>query len=548
MTRQKLLVIGLDGFEQRVADRLIAGGELENVRKLMADSACLALDHDRHRRTGLAWEHVSTGSAPERSGRYAAVTFDPASYEASQRACTAPPFLANASGRVVAIDVPYFDLRQACNVDGLVNWGAHDPGVEEFSRPAGLTEEVLARIGAYPATDEIYAFAWPSAARAREVGERLTAALHKRTALTQWLLQERLPDWDLAISVVSELHSAIEPLWHGFDETHPLHTATSARAAREGLFNVYRALDEMIGSMRAAFPDAALLAFSMHGMGANDADVASMVLLPELLYRRTYGTSRLSVPAHWRAATGGIPMLGEDEHWDAAVLACIRDDGLIGRALRKARRVATRQPATGGTGSGGDADRADFPIAWMPSARYAPYWREMEAFAIPSFYDGRIRLNVSGREAHGFIEAADYDDVCAAVRADLMACRCGRTGRPVVREILRPHGADPFAVPDTDGDLEIIWDGLPLSFVHPRYGEIGPVPFRRTGGHTGGDGVFWLAGTGVKAGNHGRASAFDVAATIHDWLRDGSAPPASGESVLARLMTGETSPVPAACL
>lgn len=538
MGRQKLLIIGLDGYEQRVADALIEAGELPNLRALMAASARLSLDHGRHRRTGLAWEHVSTGASPDRSGRFAAVTFDPGSYEASQRATTAVPFLTGRAGRIVAIDVPYFDLRQAHGTRGLSNWGAHDPGVPEFSRPAGLMAEVEARFGPYPAKDEIYAFAWPSADRAGEVGRKLTEALHKRTALTQWLLQERLPDWEVAITVVSELHSAIEPLWHGFDETHPLHGVASAAPAREGLLGVYRALDEMVGSLRAAFPDAALLAFSMHGMGANDADVASMVLLPELLYRRTFGTSRLVVPAAWREADGGVPLLDADDHWDAAVLGCFREEGLVGRALRKARRVAGGDGRAVAGPANGAGTRVDFPISWMPSSRYAPWWRDMEAFAIPSFYDGRIRLNVAGREAHGFVPPEDYDATCEAVSADLMACRCSRTGRPVVREILRPHGADPAAVPETDGDLEVVWDGLPVGFVHPRFGEIGPVPFRRTGGHTGGDGVFWLAGEGIGAGDLGRASAFDVAATIHDWLDSNASPPASGMSLLERVMAG----------
>ena len=49
-----------------------------------------------------------------------------------------------------------------------------------------------------------------------------------------WIIRlctERLPGWDLAIMVVSEFHSAIEALWHGYDPAHPLHHLPSVASA-----------------------------------------------------------------------------------------------------------------------------------------------------------------------------------------------------------------------------------------------------------------------------------------------------------------------------
>ena len=212
-------------------------------------SARFLLDHGPAQRTGLAWEHVSTGLAPEHSGRWAAVFFDPANYTVWQEGVRATPFLEGMATRAVVFDVPYFGLASAASVRGLVNWGAHDPGVASCARPDDLMSEFLSRFGPYPAMEWIYGFAWPSAERCRRMGEALANAVDVRALAARWLLKERLPDWDLGLIVVSEPHSAIEGLWHGVDPGHPLHGLPSAPCAGEGLRAVYRAVDRLVGDL-----------------------------------------------------------------------------------------------------------------------------------------------------------------------------------------------------------------------------------------------------------------------------------------------------------
>src|SRR5262249_23719268 len=152
-------------------------------------------------------------------------------YTVRQDPTSARPFLAEVAARTVVFDAPYFDLRQAPRVFGLTSWGAHDPGVMPAARPEGLREELGRMFGAYPASDWIYGFTGPSPERTRVLGEALARAVEVRARATRWLLAERFPDWDLALVVVSETHSAIEPLWHGVDASHPLHGIASAAVA-----------------------------------------------------------------------------------------------------------------------------------------------------------------------------------------------------------------------------------------------------------------------------------------------------------------------------
>ena len=240
--------------------------------------------HGRDKYSGLAWEHFSSGIRPSDGGRWSAATFNKRTYRATQDQTVVRPFLADLAAKTVIFDFPYFDLSLAPDVWGITSWGAHDPGVAPASRPDGLHQEMTDRFGPYPAPEWIYGFCWPSAQKAQTAGEALTHATEVRSRASRWLLKERLPDWDLGIVVISECHSAVEPLWHGVDANHPLHALESAPPAAAALRKVYAAIDHMIGDLHQTFSDAILVLVAMHGMGPNDSDVPAMVLLPELLY------------------------------------------------------------------------------------------------------------------------------------------------------------------------------------------------------------------------------------------------------------------------
>jgi predicted AlkP superfamily phosphohydrolase/phosphomutase len=504
---RRVLAIGLDGYEPGVGEAMMAEGKLPNLRSFAGQSAQFALDHGSAKRTGLAWEHVSLARNPAAYGRHAAVRFDPATYQASQFGTESTPFLAELDLRAVVFDAPYFDLQAAPNCQGLVGWGSHDAGVRAHSTPLGIAAEIAARFGPYPATPYIYGFVWPNPHNAQAMADALVRATRLRGEIALWLLAERLPHWDLGLLVFSEFHSAIEAMWHGYDAAHPLHGLPSSRAAREGIVGVYEAFDELLGTFIAAFPDVDLVLFSMHGMGANDSDVATMLLMPELLYRRSFGKNLYEARQDWKAAVtaGTLPMLGEQESWSRAVKDCM-----------------------GYTG----AEAAPVKLDWMPASLYRTYWPGMQAFALPSYYDGRIRINLSGRERDGLVGLSDYhsklDELCAL----LHEVRNPRTGGPVVKSIERPVAADPLNADATQADLVIIWQGAPLAFFHEAFGLIGPAPYRRTGGHSGDHGVAWFSSAQVARGESLTASAFDVMPTVISLLGKTIPPGLSGRSLL----------------
>jgi predicted AlkP superfamily phosphohydrolase/phosphomutase len=526
--KQRVLAIGLDGYEESLERRLIEAGELPALKRLREGSARYLLDHGPAQRTGLAWEHLSTGLAPEQADRWGALHFYPETYEVWQEGTRLEPFAGRLKSRTVVFGAPYFDLTQAPQVRGVVGWGVHDSGVPPSARPDSLLAEFEGRFGKYPAERWIYGVPWASPESAREMGEALTRAVPLRARAARWLLGERLPDWDLGLVVVSEPHSALEGLWHGIDPSHPLHRMPSAEAAREGVLGVYRGVDRFVGELADAFPDAALVVFSMGGMGPNYSDTASMALLAELLYRREFGRPLMRQPDGWTDIVAS-PLLGEREDWSAAVrahLPAAEAAPLLSRIGRAARRRLVGEDE----GAGSHLRRS---VAWIPAMSYRPHWRSMRAFALPSFYDGRVRINLEGREADGRVRASEYGALCDELEALFRECRDPATGEEVVEHVERVEGRDPLAVGPTEPDMAVVWKGTFCALEHPKLGRVGPVPFRRTGGHTGPFGMAYLSNAGVGAGDRGVRSAFDVAPTLCDLL--GEPPPEglSGASLLS---------------
>lgn len=524
MTNKRILAIGLDGYEQSLGEQFMDEGGLPHLRSLRERGARFLLDHGPATRTGLAWEHASTGMSPGASGRASAVDFDTQTYQVWHAGTSQTPFPAHLSARTVVFDPPYFDLAKAPQVRGVVNWGAHDPGISRGSRPAGLQDELLGRFGGYPARKEMYDIVWPSVERTRAMTDALVDATNVRAAAALWLLKERCPDWDLGFVVAGEIHSAIENQWHGIDPDHPLHGMPSAAPAAEGLREVYRATDKLVGQLVSAFPDAAVVAFAMNGMGPNRSDVASMLLLPELLYRRHFGKPLLRIPPGWSRAPDCTPSMAEDIPWSQVIKTQIRQ---YPEPLDSARRFAAwalpealkqrLRPAS--PKAFHDADGVlKLPLDWMPLDNYQPHWHRMPWFALPSFYDGRVRVNLAGREKSGKVALSDYDSACDEIERLVRDCRDCRTGSPAVSEVIRCGGEDPMELGPTECDMMIVWGEASLGIEHPDTGRIGPVPYRRTGGHTGPYGMAYLAGEGIEAGEFGVRESYDVVPTLFKML------------------------------
>lgn len=529
MTNPKVIVFCLDAFDMQLADDLIAQGKLSGLKVLHDRSARYALEHGESgaaRYTGLTWEHFSSGQSPQASNKWSAITFDPTNYSAQQNMATEPPFLANSGTKAVIFDAPYFDLRQMPDAVGVVGWSGHDTGVNQFSRPASLINDIENKFGPAPDKLLLNTMVYPSIEQTRTLGKTLVEMVRKRQAITKWLLKERISDWDVAIIGFEESHDSIEMFCHGVIEHHQLANAESAPFARQALIETYEAISDALADLLNEFPDADIVTFSMHGMGWNDTDLPTMLLLPEFMYRLQFQKPFFQARKSW--AEDPVPVLNPGENWNDVVIGqmAISHPSLAIRAIRKAQRMMGIGEAASGS--------PDTNIRWMPSWQYQPYWSKMDAFALPAYFDGRVRINLQGREKNGRIALEDYKKTLDYVEQELRACTDTKTGAPIIRQISRPANGDPYSLASTQADLHIIWNQSPVGFHHPTLGEIGPAPIRRVGGHSGGLGRMYIRSGKVSPGDCGERSSFDVAPTIMDLLNLVRPNSMTGESVIQR--------------
>lgn len=513
MTDRRVLFFGLDGYDPAIGAALMAESRLPTLARLMRQGLRYDLEHGPARRTGLAWEHIATGLTPEDAGRYAAITLDPRTYEPRQMPSTTAPFAAALDIPVLVYDAPYFDLARTPNAEGIVAWGSHDPGMPLFSRPDSLLAEAKQRFGDYPSRRWTYAMAWPSAERTKQLADALVAGIEHRIRVARWLFAERKGDWRLGYIVTSELHSGDEGLMHGWLPDHPLAQHPSAAPARAGLIALYEALDRFVAAMESALPDVTLALMVPHGMGVNKADVPGMLLMGELMHREFAGRACFNARSAWRQ--GDAPVFAEGvRDWNQEVRERFKNPRSARRWWRLRKQAFARSGLGRRLGLGKDPKRDGWTVDWMPCAWYRDSWPKMDAFAIPAYYDAQVRVNLAGREAKGRVALADYGKVLDRVERTLAECTDWRTGQPLRFAAHRSKANDPRALDSTDSDIVFELHDCTLGWRHPRHGLIGPMPMRRTGGHTGGHGLLLIAGPGIEARHGGLASTFDVTPTI----------------------------------
>jgi len=169
-----------------------------------------------------------------------------------------------------------------------------------------------------------------------------------------------------------------------------------------------------------------------------------------------------------------------------------------------------------------EARRLYSPRPWFQSTMwYRHLWKDMEAFALPSFSDGYVRINLKGREENGIVAGEDFKATVDRVCRELNKLTCARTGTKMVKrlEVMRETGfeSDPKL---PDADIVICWqEEFATDFVtHPDLGKIGPVPHFRAGSHRH-TGFMIASGAKIKSNEQiTNGHALDVAPTILNLL------------------------------
>ena len=533
---RRVVAIGLDAAEWTLVESLIDAGELPRLAALRERAAVARLRHADYR-SGLVWEHFLRGRGVDGCGRASVVEFDPGDYSVTKLgALPEPPFFAGVDGRTICFDVPYVSLASVPDdTVAITAWGAHDPGYPRASLPPGLLTQIDELFAPHPAFDNDYAIVWHRPEAMDALAHTLVTGARHRAEISCWLL-DRFPDWKLFVTVLSEPHSAAEQLWHGIAHDYPVGAVVDADIAEARLRDVYRAVDASVGLLVDALPpDATVVLFSMHGTGTNDADVVSMVLLPELLHRLHTGGPYLREVDTDAWAVEGFPLIvpPPDQSWDTALEAPPpTEPGGAGsarpgapasglRRLRRATSRARRPPSVRWACRSRARPATIRPRSVSRTTRSSGRWRRATAGGGPRC--GRSRSRRSTTDGSGSTSRAASTPASSRApstsgratrwrRSSASAATPARVSRSSPRSC-RLRADDPLEAGGPDADLQIIWSRPSDAFTHPEAGTIGPFAFRRTGGHTP-DGFAFVLGPGIEPADLGEHDALAVTATV----------------------------------
>ncbi|MBO0348441.1 alkaline phosphatase family protein [Phormidium pseudopriestleyi FRX01] len=521
--KNPVIAIGLDAADPELLETWMNQGYLGHLKQLKDRGAYGRLTNLEYYKAETPWTTFLTGCLPNKTGYWSPVKFHEGSYNVSEIGAynfqEYPPFYAlGEEYRVAVFDVPQSRLCDRVNGEQVLAWGAHSPQSASLSHPPELLDQLNRDYGKHPALHRDHGDWWDKAYLSR-LQKTLHQGIDRRGAIVRDLLkQER---WDLLLTVFSETHSAGHDLWYLSQPDHPLYEHKLNTASEDPMLAVFEAVDRALGNLLAEVPeDAYLVVFSAHGSGNNTTDVPSMLFLPEFLYRFSFPGKVAIAPGKPGTIPEAIVSAPRRKTWTGEIWERKYSPNPLKQFLRQqlpsqCHPMLDRLLGTFGEaplGSPEQLRQQGNPLFWQPATWYSPLWPQMKAFAIPSYSEGYIRINLAGREPSGIVSPEEYDSLCQEITAQLYGWTNARTGGPVVKKVIH---TPPNRRTRPEADLIVIWNDKPADVIDcGQFGRIGPVPYRRTGSHRN-RGFLNITGPGIRPGTQLREGhGVDLAPTI----------------------------------
>lgn len=491
-----LLIIGLDGATLRLAEPWMDEGKLPVLAALRARGRCGVLRSTIPPATLPSWTTFMTGVNPGRHGIFDFTRREPGTYRVRfvnstfRKAPSVWGLLGDAGRRVAVLGLPGTYPPEPVN--GCMVSGFDAPvttrATRSFIHPRSLADEVM-RLGGFTFADFQEFNVGPG--WYRTALSKLLAGVERKRDLALALLRREA--WDCFCLVFGETDTVSHHFWHFFDRRSPRHDAAAAVQYGDAIELVYRRVDAAIGELIARAPSGCdVLIASDHGFGGAGAKA---VYLNRFLAERGWLTFE---------GDGGGRVAGLAK--DAAL-----------RLVPAAWQARAFRSLNGRVADGVES-RARFG---------GIQWRGTRAFSEELNYFPSIAINRAGREPLGQVRDADYGDVCAELKAQLLGWRDQETGQPVVRTVW--HRDEVFDGPWVDHAPDLLLelaeeDGFSYCAM-PSRGRGGPSlrrlqpaelvggkRYSMAGSHRA-DGMYLLAADGVNVGT-GEARMVDMAPTI----------------------------------
>lgn len=468
----KVLILGLDGMTYSVLDPAFEAGHMPRLRALLGRGASGILTSTVPPYTPPGWTSIFTGVNPGRHGIFGFMLGNRQRQQGLVRLdrVKAPALwnAANAQGaRVGLFNVPMTYPPPAVDgwaVSGMLTPEGGGATPEGFTYPDELARELVEAAGEYAIDVDVdYDEDWRSTA----IVDRLSRNLTFKRAALQRLLQKR-GDVGLLFAVLEAPDRIMHVHYKYLDPRCEHYARPEAAPIRARIWQFFDEIDEVIGDLlQWAGADGFVVTASDHGFGPKDKAVNMNLALKE-----------------WgMLALGGVGALGAS--------GPVRK---LGRAVKKTLPKSVQQRA-------------------KTAAQATIDWSKTKAFSAPIPQQG-IYVNLEGREPHGIVPPADYENVRAEIIARFEALIDPDDGKPVLDRIYRREevveGPEAENAPDLFPICRAysyeLFDGLYSPHVLDDVRDL-PRGFHHM------DGIFGIAGPGIDSRSGQRATLYDVAPT-----------------------------------
>lgn len=470
----RVCVVGAESMDPDLILEWIGAGKLPNLARLRARGVVGRVINPPRLFSGGSWPTFYTGVTPARHDQYLRTIYDP-------QTCIHRPFRPERDQvdafwlgpgwehkRTAVIDIPQNSPDERINGLQVVEWGTHDrrqPGARTV--PADLARDLSSRFGADPLGR--HCSTYEGATGMIELRDRLIQRVRtKRDVACHYLASAA---WDLFITVFDDTHCAGHRFWHLHDPTHSRHDPEIAAILGRTVEDVYVEIDRALGAILGLLDaDATTVFLSSHGMWpAFDANS----VFDEIL----------------RRIEGLAPRSPDYKQTKAKQLATAK--GLSDRlpqSLQRALAPVRRRFGRGRLGERLDEERRKRKCFWFPTHDTC----------------GGIRINLAGRESGGIVRPGDdYEKFVRQLVDDLHGLRDGRSGEPIVAEVVRSTDLDCAGYAGELPDLIVRWSKASLSWIEsPKVGRLETLVFDgRTGDHDPAmRGIFFATGVSVPPG------------------------------------------------
>lgn len=397
-TKNKFLIIGLDGATFNLVKPWVREGKLPNLGKLMDEGVHGPLESTTPPISSAAWVSFMTGMNPGSHGVFKFSEFNSNNYykETEYIPITSEKF----SGKTIFDIVSAYDYKAISIAVPLTYpaWEINGIMISGWPIPDNAGPERIFPRSLYTWRNQFPPYCDINFKERDKVIDKLLHNINRRFLQVKNLLEK---EWDLFTVVLGETDQAQHYFWRYLDRKLPINTDSEYRDFKDVIFRVYSLIDKKLGEILPTLTEnTQVIIMSDHG--------------------GCLGPTRILRLNHWLRSRGFLKSTFSSNLFLEPLKY------MICRKYDKSKNNGTRIHNYWDTSQSKLNDMV--------------LWNKTKAYAVPLWHPvGGIAINLKGRQPSGCVEPGnEYDAVCERIINELnnLRDRC-TNGKIIVRACKR---------------------------------------------------------------------------------------------------------------